>query len=440
MFSFKNNSIFVSTRPLKLFFLVLSLFFYLYGVNFTFLPISTARIIIVIAFCYFLLTLLFKPSIIIRRSGLLLLLIFMVFGYWVIFISIISGFRDKAILTSVILMVIHSLMGGWFFSVLFQEFKFDFRKVIFIIQIVITIQAVFILIYFVSWSFREFTFAYIPETGNIDYRENLFQSRGLTHSSGAMLSVLQSVGVLFSAYLISTVNFRSKEFFYLLFSFGLLCLSIIITGRTGLLMLPLVFIYFTLMLFLKPGIPKNITYFSFTAPLILIASFLIFRYLYANLLGGITTSSGEDILDRIARWYLVEFFDEGRIQSRTFMILSEHWFFPDNTLVLLFGDPATWGVDRISSDIGYVRMWYGIGIIGIIFYYSLLFTVFLQMVLLSKAYPEKIMISILGIYLFFIEMKEPFMFNISVNAFFILIFVYLIMSNTNQKSTTGSTI
>jgi len=290
----------------------------LYGVKFTFLPVSTARFIILIAFCYLALKIIFKPGITISRSGLLVLLIFVIFGYWVLLISVFYGLQDSTMLTSVILMVIHSFLGGWFFSVLFKKFEFDFRHVIFLFQTVITIQAVFILIYFVSWSFREFTFKYIPVTGNIDYQENLFQSRGLTHSSGAMLSVLQSIGVLFTAYLLATVNHRSKEFIYLLFSFCLLCLSILITGRTGLLMLPLVFIYFIVLLILHRGIQKNITFFALLTPPFLVISFLIFRYLYSNLWGGISTGSGEDILDRVIRWYTDEFFSEGRMRSRTF--------------------------------------------------------------------------------------------------------------------------
>jgi len=156
--------------------------------------------------------------------------------------------------------------------------------------------------------------------------------------------------------------------------------------------------------------------------------------LYSNLWGGISTGSGEDILDRVIRWYTDEFFSEGRMRSRTFSILQGHWFFPEKTFGLLFGDPSTWGVNRISSDIGYVRMWHGIGALGIMIYYTLILVVFVHMILLANKYPEKIMIGILGLYLFIIESKEPFMFNVSVNAFIILIFLYLVI-NEKKKST-----
>ena len=428
MLRFTENSVKLSVKPVKIFLLGFSLFFYLYGVNFTFMPLSTARIIIIIAFCYFLLTFIYKPSIRLRISDLLLLLIFLVLWYWVFFMTVVSGYTDKSMLTSVSLMLVHSLVGGWFFSNLFVRFGFNFRKVILLIQIVITIQAVFILIYFVSWDFREFTFLYIPETGNIDYRVNLFQSRGLTHSSGAVLSVIQSLGVLFTAYLLSTSKYSSKEFIYLLFSFGLLCLSIFITGRTGILIIPLVFIYFLMVLLSRKGIPKNITYFAVAAPLIVVVSFILFRYVYQNIIGGITGATGEDIFDRVVRWYVEEFFAEGALQSRTLSILSGHWFLPDNAELLLFGDPSTWDLNRIRSDIGYIRMWHGIGAAGFLIYYCFLILIFVRMVLSAKAFPEKLMAGILGIYFFIIETKEPFIFNVFVNAFIVLIFIYLIIS------------
>jgi hypothetical protein len=437
MLRLTDNSILLSLRPVKYFLLVFTLFFYLYGVNFTFLPVSTARIIVFIAFCYLLLKFYFKPVIPFRRSNLFLLLAFIVLAYWIFFISVVNGYRDSAMFTSVTLMLIHSFIGGWFFSIIFYNFGLNFRQVIFLIQSVITIQAVFILIYFVSWEFREFTFTYIPETGNIDYQVNLFQSRGLTHSSGAVLSVLQSLGVLFSAYLLSTAKYRDPEFIYLLLSFGLLCLSIFITGRTGILILPLVFVYFVLIVLSKSGIPKNIAYFSISSPIILIISFIGFKFVYQNIIGGITGATGEDIFDRVVRWYVEEFFSEDGFQSRTMSILSGHWFFPDNISGLLFGNPDTWGVNRIRSDIGYVRMWHGIGMVGVLVYYIFFLSLFFQMVLSVKAFPEKVMLGLLGFYLFFIEMKEPFMFNVYVNAFFILIFAYSVINKSKNVCETS---
>ncbi|MFW5700191.1 MAG: hypothetical protein ACOCWM_00750 [Cyclobacteriaceae bacterium] len=406
------------------------LFFFLYGIDFTFLPLSTARIIVLAGAGYILLSITSDTSIILRRSFVFLLMLYFVLLSWIAFITFVYDLKDITILTGILLMFAHSFIGGYFFAMLFNRFEYDFRSVILFIQVAITIQAVFIIIYFLSWDFREFTFSYIPETGNIDYRENLFQSRGLTHSSGAALSVLQSLGVLFTSYLLSTVSFKSKQFLYLSLSFGLLCISIFLTGRTGFLMLPLVGVYFFMLMVFKLKIPKNVGFFILIAPLMLLVSYFTFRYVYNNFFGGITTAGGEDILSRVFRWYIEEFYSDGRLQSKTFTFLtSTHLFFPEDNSVLLFGDPTTWSLNRIRSDIGLVRMWHGIGLLGIILYYSFIIALFMQMILSSRGFNEKLMLSLLLLFLFIIEFKEPFMFSVSVNAFFILIFSYMFLNN-----------
>ena len=200
------------------------------------------------------------------------------------------------------------------------------------------------------------------------------------------------------------------------------------------LILPLVVIYFFIIMFLRVRIPKNITYFILAAPVIILVSFLVFKFLYSNYFGGITTAGGEDILSRVIRWYVEEFFSEGKVQSRTLSLLStNHLIFPENSIVLLFGDPTTWNLNRISSDIGFIRMWHGIGFLGILIYYFFIVTLFTHMILLAKDSYAKVMVTILLIFLLIIEFKEPFMLNISVNAFFILLFSYLLVQDIRDK-------
>jgi hypothetical protein len=428
----------MSVRPLKEILLGFFLFFYLYGVQFTFMPLSTARIIILMAYAYFAFIILAKPSFHVQRSGILLLLVYVIFLYWVAFMTVLRGAKDLNILISTSLLILHSFIGGCFFVSILNKMDIDFRKFILFLQVVIVVQAVFIIIYFVSWEFREFTFAYIPEGGNIDHRTVLFRSRGLTHSASAALSVLQSFGLLFTAFLMTSVKYRSIQFVYLCLSFGILILSVLLTGRTGLLMLPVIVVYFGFILITKKRIPKNITYFVLAVPVLTFLSYILFRYVYQNFFGGITTSGGEDVVDRVIRWYMVEFYEEGKLQSRTVSALKEHWFFPESSSELLFGDPATWSFNRIRSDVGVVRMWHGVGLIGIIIYYSLMLLLFIHMAILSLSFPERFMIILLGVFIFIIELKEPFMFSIGINSFFMLILIFVISRHAKSFYYSGN--
>jgi hypothetical protein len=408
--------------------LIFFLFFYLYGITFTFLPLSTARIIVLLAFFYFITYSLTNHYIKIDNGLRIISALYLLYLFWTLFITVAYGFEDISILTSTLLLFVHSFIGGLFFSVIFQKMKISFRKFLMFIQIVITIQAIFILIYFISWDFREFTFNYIKDSSDVDQTLTIFRSRGLTSTFGATLSVVQSFGLIISAYLLSTVKTGTKEYYYIVFSFGLILFSIVVTGRTGLIMLPFVMFYFFVMFLKRNGIPKNITSFIFILPVVVFISFIFVKFIYTNFGTSIGTAWGEDIFDRVIRWYTEEFFDNGKIQSRTADTLLDHLFLPHDTLTILFGDPTTWKINRIKSDIGLIRMWHSVGITGIIIYYTLILLVFLYSIFKINKTEERLVLIIIAIFLFLIEMKEPFLQNIQVNVFYIMFFTYAIIN------------
>src|SRR5690606_35525973 len=243
------------------------------------------------------------------------------FLIWVIFTTVLSGAADISILSSTLLILFHSFAGGLFFAHAFRILRFDFRSVLLTVQITTVVQAFFIALYFLSKEFRDITNTYIPQGGNvgdlkIDPEQTLLRSKGLTHSGGATLSLLQSFGLLFTAYLLLTVRKRA-EFMYLVASFGLLLLSIFLSGRTGLLAVPIVVAYFMIVIFFRGAIPKNVVYSVLLAPIFAGAAFLLLRYLYQSVFGGWSTSWGEDGFDRVVRWVAQEFISDGRFKLNT---------------------------------------------------------------------------------------------------------------------------
>lgn len=423
---------------LNIFLFIFILFFYLYGVHFTFLPTYTSRLIVFAAWVYLALLFLTKKSIAAPIELVTIGLLYFLYLAWVLAISAVYGFADISVLVSTVLLFLHAFVGGIFFAVIFKKMNFTFRQVILVVQVVIVAQAFFILLYFISWDFREFTFAYIPEGGNIDHRENLFRSRGLTHGSSATLSLIQSMGFLFTAYLVATVHYRSKQFIYLVLSFGLIFLSVFLTGRTGLLMIPVAIFYLFALLVLRQRISKNSVYFVLGVPVAAALLFVLLRLGYQYVLGGFSTAWGEDGFDRLIRWVVGEFFgSDGQVQSRTMQILSSHWFFPEAWHLFFFGDPTTWSLNRIPSDIGIVRLWHGVGLVGMLMLYALFVLVFLMSILKARGTEAKLMLAMLAVFLFIAEAKEPFLSNLNVNVFIILIFCYLMVSDRadrNRKS------
>lgn len=429
----------VRIRTIELTILLFFLFFYLYGVHFSFLPTYTSRLIVMGAIAYMLVFLINRTRVILPFDFVIVGVAYGAYLSWVLMSSSIYGFSDITILAFTLFLLFHAFLGGVFFAIFFKKMAFSFYQFIFFLQIIIVLQAFFIILYFVSWDFREFTFTYIPETGNVDHKENLFRSRGLTNGVSATLSLVQSIGLLFTAYLVSQVSYKSKKFIYLLVTFGLIFLSVFLTGRTGLLMLPVVLIYLLTLLLVKERFSKNTIYFLLGLPVVFVLMFIMLKTGYQYILGGFTTQWGEDGFSRLVRWVTSEFVSsDGQIQSRTAQILMSHWFTPDSLKSFLFGDPTTWNLDRIPSDIGIVRLLHGVGLIGMLLFYVLFSLIFLISVIRARGYEAKLLIIFLAIFLFMAEFKEPFLTKLQINAFIMLIFCFLVLSRDATFRRVGS--
>lgn len=423
----------LSYRGSKEGWLLMLLFFYVYSVQFSFFPLHSSRLIEAVALVYIILFAFAQKRVNINREGLSGFLLFLLFFAWVLVGGALNGYSDGIFMTGVFLLLLHAFAGALFFALLFNRLKFDFAKVVLFLQVAIVIQAFFIVMYFVSWDFRSFSLEYIPASGNIDFEKNLFRSKGLMNSSGASLSLVQAFGVLFTSYLLAITPYKSKKFIYLIASFALLFLSIFLTGRTGLLMFPVALLFLSVFLMGRERVPKNIFYFVFIFPVTLIAAFFVLKFGYQYFLGGFTTAWGEDGFDRLVRWVSGEFFGSDGVRSKTMMLLRDHWFAPEDMRTFFVGDQSTWSENRIRSDIGFVRLWYAVGLFGALLLYISYFYVFLTMVLRAPDQKAKIMFALLGMFMFVLEMKEPFLMNASVVSVIFVLWIFLLSQNGGHR-------
>jgi hypothetical protein len=408
----------------------------LIGAPFKFLPAVTSRLIVCYAWVHLILLALLGRKIKSNKDFIFIGGFYYLYFIWVFINSGLSGFRDTEILISVVLMFFQASIGGIFFAYIFNRMDISFREMILWVQTVILLHSIFIILFFISFDFKQLVFNYLPEkVGNLDFTEELTRSRGL-NTSGAVLSLMQSFGFMFTAYLISTVKHNSKQFYYLLFSFGIIFISVFITGRTGLLIIPVMIIYLLVILIAKKKLKKNIIYFLISIPVLGVVFYFMFKLGYRYILGGAVTVHGEDVFDHLVRWVVTEFITrDGNISSKTVQTLfGRMWIFPDSWNVILRGDVTTWDVNRIPSDVGYIRMLFGTGLIGIFLFYTLFLLLFLKIILMSSGIEEKGMFVFLTGFLFIADLKEPFLNGISINTFFVLFFWYLTIRNSNIKN------
>ena len=128
-------------------------------------------------------------------------------------------------------------------------------------------------------------------------------------------------------------------------------------------------------------------------------------------------------------------FTDGNIEIKTLKILSTHWIVPNDMKTFLFGNPSSFDEERILSDIGFIRIFFGFGLFGAFIFYGLYIYTFSKMIQKLNKMEEKLIIIIFAILLCITEIKEPFLFKVSINSFILLLFLFIHLSpNYNKKS------
>lgn len=411
--------------------LVLGLFFFLFSVKFTFLPAHSYQLVLLIASFYVIIDYirnrknLFSISSEFKIFTYLYLLLFL----WIVISYGFNGFEDPYMIKKIIILFIKSILCSLIFVYIFLKFNISFKNLILYLQIIIFIQALFVIFYFFNIDFKNWTLDFIPASGNLDPRLD-FRSRGLMNGASATGSLMMSFGLIFTAYLAVVSEVKKRYFFYFSISFSLILISIFFIGRTGFLIVPFVGFYFLFIYIYKKEFRNNIKIFvGYIFTYLSIGFVFLSILMYLNLLSIDLTK-----FNTVLNWVTNEInFQNGSMEIKTLTILSSHWFVPDDIKTFLFGNPSSFDEERISSDIGFIRILYGFGIIGSILFYGFFIFVFLKMIQKLEKIEEKLIIIIFAILLFITEIKEPFLFKVSINSFILLLFLFINFNPSYNK-------
>lgn len=416
-----------NTSTMKLGGVLFLLFFFIYSINFTFLPIHTSQIIslgvVLFAGVQILTDRDFEFNI---DNGIkLVFTIWIFYTLWVFLRSTLTEFRDIAILYNSFLIFFQVFIGSLFFAWWFMKSGYSFKTLLRMIQILIVIQAIFIIIYFFSWDFKEFTLLFIPEGGNLSALHP-FRSRGLTHQAGADLAAFQGMGLLITAYIIVKSN-SWKTILPDVAAMLLIVGSVLLTGRTGLLIIPFVLVFFAVYMIHKQLLSKKLIMVVLLFPLFVLGGYFLIQYIVQHF--GFMGQVGVDydIFDALNRWLFGEveqFADTGRTRTMDILI-TDHLFFPESLGVFLFGDPTTHTLNRVPSDIGFVRWIFGTGLVGLMLLYMMVISIFIKCYIASDQFAQKLFILLFGVWIFILELKEPFLTNFRFASLYLILFSYL---------------
>ena len=249
--------------------------------------------------------------------------------------------------------------------------------------------------------------------------QSLLRVGGMYLSGGAMASSFQGFALLLIPYL-----FKSKEinFFQVIIYYLIIIISIVITGRTGLLMVPISVLCF---FYYSSTIYKPITF-------ILVFIFVVFSSTIINLLDIYINTLDNQMLsfnfNRFLRFFSFE--------DTTTTTIVTSFTIPQDIPVLLFGNLNFNNYDFTDvSDMGWNISLYKYGLFGILFYYSIVFLIFIK--IFSRKHIDKSKAFLLRIFILtylLIEFKEEVIYaRNGLSILFLLIIIFLMQEKKITK-------
>lgn len=310
-----------------------------------------------------------------KKIGLIFSILFLVMAYELFLI----GTNTRTTTTNFIqtflrpIRILVTFFGGYVLvRIIFETFKGKevMKYSLLLVFTSIFLHSLIMIFQLYNANFKDFIYLYTANISSIyDYGYN-FRMGGLSGGSGgAVLSVVQSLGLVILPFLIKFFKKR-KKIILLLMSLAIFY-SVLISGRSGIWC----FIVFTPLAFYFNSDKKNIIIFlkySFYFVLfifLIITSLSLFSYL----------EEGSDSFYAIRRSLdtFLNYSKTGDFNDDTVNILTKHLILPDTYQELVFGNGEhivnNQSGRTLHSDIGFIRNLWSYGVVFSFLYWSPLF-------------------------------------------------------------------
>jgi len=388
---------------------VVVMFFFIYNIEFIGARSATTGRIVTLVLTVFLFSRVFQQAKQFIRANIFFITCFGLVLYHTIIVYLATGMMDSTQLSRIIFFFVFSIFGCLLFSTLVRN---DVYRFVFTFACATCFQAFFIGYSFISKDFRLWTSEMLITSGNISMTDS-FRVAGLSNSSGALLSVIQALGV-FSALYAARLSKSPLGNILLIFVAIINAISTIIVGRTGLIMSTMFIVSFIAVSGNRRGF------------LLVVAVFIVVFFLTTHAQELISSMYFYNpLVDKVPQWLMYY------LNSNA----SEHYFvgqtIPPLTLETLVGTGlvSSNGLNVSGSDSGYIQLYYASGLFVAFFFYSALALLFFKYYRIVK---EKLLLGVLVLGLFVVEIKEPFIFKY-MYTFFTLSLFYLSSSNCRLR-------
>ena len=304
------------------------------------------------------------------------------------------------------------LLGSYCFVVLVNRYNPQVSILRWVFY-AISVHAIIMVLQLISVDFRDFVYGYLNSGSYRSTFDYQFRMGGLSGGSGgAVLSVVQSVGVILSAFVLREKQTKASKIFTIICA--ILCfMSVVISGRSGLL--SIIIFYPIAILMLSNNVFKTLL------NLFLLLFLFIFIVMGVSILMDFLNSGEAEeggtifsVATSISRTFdsILLIISSGNIEDSTISTLIGQITLPNSFKTLIFGDPSTVFVNQLNrevdSDIGYIRNIWGFGILLSILYWSVLLLMQIKLLLSNNHTNVKHAAFIIGMIMMLFHAKELF--------------------------------
>lgn len=231
------------------------------------------------------------------------------------------------------------------------------------------LHGLIMLLFFSFPSIRDFAYSWIYISSYGDESSFLMKgirNPGLVSSSGDSVSFMQGIAFLTGLILFLEIKGKGFQFFFkYLFCFIVLLASLIISSRSGfVIVIAAAFIYIFMkgfQVFLTLVIEKRF----FVRLLVIIILFFVVVSVLLSYLDFLLQTRFSSTISRAFEFYIRYTNGEGFSTSSSDSLLNEHYFMPETLKQFLIG-LGTYSRPEVLSDSGVVKMIFGGGVIGAI--------------------------------------------------------------------------
>lgn len=351
-------------------------------------------------------------------ENLAVLLIFLFVLLYSLLLFFLSRMLDSIQLSRAFHFLLFSILGCVLFSALLKHDVYRFASAF---ALATLIQALFIGYSWISPAYRVWLSQLLVQGGNIPLTTAI-QVPGFSNSSGALLSILQALGVFAALYTAKLSKAWRAIIFYSVAA-AIIAASTILVARTGLM---LCLIFFAAFLFVNHHRQR-------IAILLLTMAGLIGLLFVSGSFYAVLSDVNPQV-ERLGAWAF-EFFQRG-LEAESFQDLSSQPI-PPLTLDTMLGTGIVAALEGVGNqsgnDSGYIQTYYALGLIVALIFYVAVLGLMLKYVALSQ---DRFLFVVLLVFLFVVEIKEPFIYKY-IYPFFLLSLAY--MSSLSGRSTSSHT-